>query len=52
MDHQKEFSKHGIWPKKFTNKREMSIEDEEDLQPNQNRRTDQHSENETSSESD
>jgi probable RNA-binding protein EIF1AD len=40
-EHQKEFSKEGVWPKKFTKKREHSSEDEEDdtkLQRNPNHR--------------
>lgn len=53
-EHQKEFSKKGVWPKSFTKKREHSSGDEDDegLHRNLNRRQDdQESEEEDSSSS-
>lgn len=54
-DHQKEFSKAGVWPKTFTKKREhLSDEDDEGLHRNLNRKTaeDMSDEEESSSSSD
>lgn len=52
-DHQREFSKEGVWPKKFTKKRvNENDDDEEGLHRNHNRRTAEHeSEEEDSSSS-
>lgn len=51
-EHVKEFSKHGVWPKKFTNKREHaeSDSDSDELHRNLNRRTEQDDEDSSSSE--
>lgn len=53
-DHRREFIKEGVWPKKFTKKRELSDdEDDEGLHRNHNRKTaDQESEESTSSSDD
>lgn len=59
QEHQKEFEKHFVWPKKFSKKREhisdpensMSDEDD-DLQQNPNRRHETHTAETSSSEED
>lgn len=44
-EHTKEFIKHGVWPKKFTNKRPIPFdEDDNGLQKNLNRQALQESE--------
>lgn len=50
VDHQKEFEKHGVWPKQFTKKRELEASDSDDdgLHRNHNRRTVDEEDEETS----
>jgi probable RNA-binding protein EIF1AD len=60
-EHQKEYSKELVWPKKFTNKREHDEEpmesdsnssNDDDLEPNTNRRHQNENEEDSSSDSD
>lgn len=58
-EHQKEFEKAFVWPKKFTKKREHNSspvmsgsDDEDDLPPNPNRKNDNYTADTSSSESD
>lgn len=53
-DHQKHFSKEGVWPKKFTKKRELEVEmdsEDDELVKNTNRKHEVEEESEDSSSS-